>query len=91
MGQQYFHQETSKHSLKNQRLNDNLSKMPKIRHHGQGSKLYSGKLRSPPQLFDKLGQKTNDMDTMLKKNNTFVGVTSSCFEESESMYHTWKW
>jgi len=63
MGQQYFHQETSKHSLKNQRLNDNLSKMPKIRHHGQGSKLYSGKLRSPPQLFDKLGQKTNDMDS----------------------------
>lgn len=36
-----------------------MSKMPKIKNPSQGSKLYSGKIRSPLQGFDKLAHKNN--------------------------------
>ena len=53
----YFNQDTSKNSLKNHRLNENLQKMPKIKNTSQGSKLYSGKIRSPLQGIDKVSPK----------------------------------
>lgn len=56
----YFNQDTSKNSLKNHRLNDNLQKMPKIKNTSQGGKLYSGKIRSPLQGIDK-GPHLNDI------------------------------
>ena len=53
----YFNQDTSKNSLKNHRFNENLQKMPKIKNTSQGSKLYSGKIRSPLQGIDKVPPK----------------------------------
>ena len=43
-----------------------MQKMPKIKYQAQGSKLYSGKIRSPLQDLDKIGSK-NNKDPELEK------------------------